>query len=123
MATPFRWWCPLLRVRPSTQSRTVRPRAQRLEDRCTPATIGEIPLSTNLPAPQGIVQGNDGAMWFTDAGSNKIGRITLDETELLLDEPGSCLRPSPTPIPLADTFEPELRYFLGDEGYENLRKL
>lgn len=51
------------------------------------------------------------------------GRITLDETELLLDEPGSCLRPSPTPIPLAETFEPELRYFLGDEGYENLRKL
>jgi uncharacterized repeat protein (TIGR01451 family) len=61
-----------------------------LEDRCTPATIGEIPLSTNLPAPQGIVQGDDGAMWYTDAGSNKIGRITLDSiTEYTLPTPNS----------------------------------
>lgn len=45
------------------------------------------------------------------------GRITLDATELLLDEPGSCLRPSNTEIPLLETFEPELRYFLGDEKY------
>jgi len=48
------------------------------------------------------------------------GRITLDETALLLDEPGSCLRPSDTEIPLVDTFEPELRYFLGNEEYQLL---
>ncbi len=50
------------------------------------------------------------------------GRITLDETELLLDEPASCLRAAEEQIPLAVTFEPELRYFLGDEGYEDLLK-
>lgn len=48
------------------------------------------------------------------------GRITLDDTGLLLDEPGSCLRPSPIPVPLLLTFEPELRYFLGDSKYEEL---
>jgi hypothetical protein len=50
------------------------------------------------------------------------GRITLDEAALLLDEPGSCLRPSPTPLPLLATFEEELRYFLGDEAYEALAR-
>jgi hypothetical protein len=48
------------------------------------------------------------------------GRITLDDTGLLLDEPGSCLRPSPVPVPLLATFEPELRYFLGNPKYEEL---
>lgn len=48
---------------------------------------------------------------------DEYGRITLDETALLLDEPGSCLRPAEREIPLAETFEEELRYFLGDAGY------
>ena len=48
------------------------------------------------------------------------GRITLDETELLLDEPGSCLRPSVELIPLAETFEPELAYFLGVEKQKRI---
>jgi hypothetical protein len=48
------------------------------------------------------------------------GRITLDDSGLLLDEPGSCLRPSKVKVPLAITFEPELRYFLGDQAYEDL---
>lgn len=48
------------------------------------------------------------------------GRITLDDTGLLLDEPGSCLRPSPVPVPLLVTFEPELRHFLGSPKYEAL---
>jgi hypothetical protein len=48
------------------------------------------------------------------------GRITLDETDLMLDEPGSCLRPATENIPLLVTFEEELRYFLGDEEYEKL---
>lgn len=48
------------------------------------------------------------------------GRITLDDTGLLLDEPGSCLRPSPVPVALLLTFEPELRHFLGDPKYEEL---
>ena len=48
------------------------------------------------------------------------GRITLDRVELLLDEPGSCLRPATKPIPLLVTFEEELRYFLGEEKYQEL---
>jgi hypothetical protein len=48
------------------------------------------------------------------------GRITLDTTDALLDEPGSCLRPAKRPIPLLVTFEPELRYLLGDEAYERI---
>lgn len=49
-------------------------------------------------------------------------RITLDETPTMLNEEGSCLRPAEQMIPLVETFEPELRYFLGDEKYEELRK-
>jgi len=49
------------------------------------------------------------------------GQITLDETDLLLNEPASCLRTAHAPIPLAETFEPELRYLLGDNAYKQLR--
>lgn len=48
------------------------------------------------------------------------GRITLDENEALLDEPGSCLRPAEREIPLLATFEPELRHLLGDRAYQRL---
>ena len=48
------------------------------------------------------------------------GRITVDEAALLLEEEGSCLRPSAEPVLLAETFEPELRYFLGEEAYAQL---
>lgn len=48
------------------------------------------------------------------------GRITLDETALMLAEPGSCLRPADHAIPLLETFEPELRYLLGDKAYQRL---
>jgi hypothetical protein len=46
------------------------------------------------------------------------GHITLDETGLLLDEAGSCLRPSAQPVSLLETFEEELRYLLGEKGYQ-----
>ena len=49
------------------------------------------------------------------------GRITLDETDLLLAEPGSCLRPAEHPTPLIETFAPELRYLLGEKGYRQLK--
>jgi len=39
-------------------------------------------------------------------------RITLDETNLLLAEPGSCLRPAEEPVPLQATFAEELDYLL-----------
>ena len=50
------------------------------------------------------------------------GRITLDETELMLSEPGSCLRPAKQPIPLIETFESELRYLLGEKGFQRLQE-
>lgn len=48
------------------------------------------------------------------------GRITLDRTDLLLEETASCLRPADHPIPLAETFQPELSYFLGEEEYREM---
>jgi len=48
------------------------------------------------------------------------GQITLDEREALLDEPGSCLRPSENVQPLVKVFEPELRYLLGEERWQAL---
>jgi hypothetical protein len=51
---------------------------------------------------------------------DKKGRITLDKTQALLEEPASCLRPADKPIPLAQTFAPELKYLLGDRAYQQL---
>jgi len=48
------------------------------------------------------------------------GRITLDETKIILEEEGSCLRKSEIKIPLLKTFEEELRFILGDKNYQNL---
>jgi hypothetical protein len=48
------------------------------------------------------------------------GRITLDVTEELLCEPGSCLRPADSVVSLLETFEPELRYLMGEEKYQEL---
>ena len=45
------------------------------------------------------------------------GRITLDDTDLMLSEPGSCLWPASHPLPLIETFAEELRYLLGEKGY------
>src|SRR5947208_10815907 len=74
-ATRRRRWAP--QAQPGSPIRNAfRPRTLRLEDRLAPATIGEIPLNTALPAPQGIAAGPDGALWYTDAAANKIGRIT-----------------------------------------------
>ncbi len=50
------------------------------------------------------------------------GSITLDETNLMLAEPGSCLRPAEEFIPLIETFAEELKYLLGEKGYQKLKK-
>src|SRR5659263_460297 len=44
------------------------------------------------------------------------GRITVDSTEDLLEEQGSCLVPSDQPVPLIETFANELQYLLGAKG-------
>lgn len=51
------------------------------------------------------------------------GRITVDVTETMLAEEGSCLRPAAEQIPLKDTFEEELRYLMGDDAYEKLKTI
>jgi hypothetical protein len=48
------------------------------------------------------------------------GRITLDETKIIMEEEGSCLRKSEIEIPLLKTFEEELRFILGNKNYQDL---
>ena len=48
------------------------------------------------------------------------GRITLDDSELIVAEPGSCLRPTDHSVPLIETFADELLYLLGEESYNQL---
>jgi virginiamycin B lyase len=42
--------------------------------------ITEYPTPTTSSQPQGIVTGPDGALWFTESSSSKIGRITTAES-------------------------------------------
>jgi streptogramin lyase len=39
-------------------------------------TFTEFSLSTAGSLPNGITMGPDGALWFTETGANKIGRVT-----------------------------------------------
>ena len=50
------------------------------------------------------------------------GIITMDKVDEMVGEEGSCVRPAPEPIPLIETFEPELRYLLGEKAFEELKK-
>jgi len=54
---------------------------------------------------------------------DEAGRITLDRSEEMVNEEGSCVRPAPYEIPLITTFESELRYLLGEKGYQALQEL
>jgi virginiamycin B lyase len=40
-------------------------------------TFSEYALPTPGARPQGIAEGRDGALWFTEAGAGKMGRINL----------------------------------------------
>ena len=48
------------------------------------------------------------------------GRITLEPFEIILAEEASCLRANKIPVPLLETFEPELRHFLGNDEFRRL---
>ena len=50
------------------------------------------------------------------------GRITLDKTDLLVKEKGSCLRPASEPISLLETFQEELEFFLKIDLSDYLKK-
>src|SRR5262245_56744452 len=92
MRTSTRWWRWAFRSQANSRTRRiVRPQALLLEDRCVPAVVSEFPLGTAPPAPQGITAGPDGALWYTDPGSNKIGRISIAGavTEYTLPAAGS----------------------------------
>jgi virginiamycin B lyase len=54
-------------------------------------TITEFAISTGNSGPTGITSGPDGAMWFTEATANKIGRISATGiiTEYALATPNS----------------------------------
>jgi streptogramin lyase len=53
--------------------------------------ITEYPIPTPQGAPTGITLGPDGNLWFTEAGRDKIGRVTTagDFTEFPIPTPGS----------------------------------
>lgn len=73
-------------------ARPFRPGLEQLDDRCVPAVITEFPLNTALPTPQGVTTGPDGNIWYTDPGSNKVGRLdpaTNVVTEFTLPTAGS----------------------------------
>jgi len=54
------------------------PQVTSLEDRCVPATLTEFPLPPGFAGiyTNGITEGPDGNLWFTDPAAGKIGRIT-----------------------------------------------
>lgn len=51
------------------------------------------------------------------------GCITLDETKIMLQEEGSCLRPSGQLNSLIKVFQPELEYLLGTKEFRKLLDL
>jgi virginiamycin B lyase len=59
-----------------TEALRRRPTLERLEDRCLPSTVTELPvLPTAGSAPTGIVSAADGSVWFTERSANKLGRL------------------------------------------------
>jgi virginiamycin B lyase len=49
-------------------------------DRADAQSVSEFTVPTASSVPAGITAGPDGALWFTETGSNKIGRITTTGT-------------------------------------------
>jgi streptogramin lyase len=78
MRTWFQYLARRIAPRPPIRRSTTRRRlsVERLDDRNLPSTFNTFALPTPNSAPTGIVAGPDGALWFTESGANKIGRIT-----------------------------------------------
>ena len=57
----------------------------------TSGAFTEYPIPTAGSNPIGITAGPDGALWFTEGGGNKIGRVTTSGafTEYPIPTPGS----------------------------------
>jgi streptogramin lyase len=64
-------------------------------------TFTEFPLSTAVSEPEGIATGPDGALWFTEAGTNKIGRITAAGVITEFPVPTAGSSPTDITIPAA----------------------
>ena len=47
----------------------------------------------------------------------------VDQSEEMVLDEGSCVRPAAHEIPLISTFEPELRYLLGEKGFQALQEM
>jgi len=62
-----------------------------LTDSAEAATITEFAIPTAVSGPEGITAGPDGALWFTELNTNKIGRITTAGaiTEFMIPTPSS----------------------------------
>ena len=55
-------------------------------------TFSEFPIPTANSSPNDIAAGPDGALWFTEAQANKIGRVTISgtPTEFTIPTPDSA---------------------------------
>src|SRR5262245_49582143 len=79
---------------PATRRRPYRPRLEELEPRYTPAAVvSEFALPTTFSYPAGITAGPDGALWFTEAVGNMLGRITTAGIVTEFAVPASNSRP------------------------------
>ena len=60
----------------------------------TSGTITEFPIPTPGSSPHGIALGPDGAIWFTELGADKIGRLSLGPLTCESDPTTMCLNAS-----------------------------
>src|SRR5438874_12969818 len=70
------WWRGDSLVKSSRRRASCRLHLEAFEERCLLSGINEIRLVESAPLPFGITAGPDGALWFTESGSGKIGRIS-----------------------------------------------
>lgn len=74
-------------------------------------TVKEYPLPKQLAGPQGVTTGSDGAVWFTEALGQRLGRLDIDtgkisEVDLLAKRGGQPLPVSPgNPLPVPTTMK------------------
>ena len=90
-----------------------------------PASAGQGPIvEYSLPAnsvPLGIAWGPDGNVWFTEAGVNKIGRMTPDGS--LTEFPVPVAAGMPTNMLLGITAGPDGAMWFAEEGADTIGRI
>ena len=101
---------------PRRRTTTPRIRLETLDDRCVPAVVSEFTFPAGFPTPSGVVAG-PGGMWYTDPGTNRIGRLAADGTitEFTL--------PSADADPKGITVGPDSNMWFTEFGTDKIGKL